>query len=90
MRNFLAQWFFMQTNAISSNLVRYRKKLCETPKHDRILMYTNWMALSGNTVTDVLGSALQGRLGATAGATTTSDLFCGRLQRHPTDQIGPG
>ena len=33
----------MQTNAISSNLVRYRTNLCETPKHDRILMYTNWM-----------------------------------------------
>ena len=39
--------FFMQTNVISSNLVRYRKKLCETPKHDRILMYTNWMLLGG-------------------------------------------
>jgi hypothetical protein len=39
---FGAMFFFMQTNAISSNLVRSRKNLCETPKHDRILMYTNW------------------------------------------------
>ena len=34
---------FMQTNAISSNLVRSRKNLCQTPKHDRILMFTNWI-----------------------------------------------
>ena len=37
----------MQTNAISSKLVRSRKNLCETPKHDRILMYTNWSLLLG-------------------------------------------
>ena len=31
MRIFLRNGFFMQTNAISSNLVRSRKSLCETP-----------------------------------------------------------
>jgi hypothetical protein len=37
MQFFWRNGFFMQTNAISSILVRYRKNLCETPKHDRIL-----------------------------------------------------
>ena len=35
--SFWRNGFFMQTNAISSNLVRSRKNLCETRKHDRIL-----------------------------------------------------
>ena len=41
MRFFGCCGFFMQTN-----LVRSRKRLCETRKHDRILMYTNWMAFT--------------------------------------------
>ena len=59
----------MQTNATSSNLVRSRKNLCETPKHDRVLMYTNWMALSEGG-----GSGGSGDLGSGGGEGERSGL----------------
>ena len=35
--------FFLQSSGSSaSNLVRFRESLCQTPKHDRIIMFTDW------------------------------------------------
>ena len=37
--------FFLWSSAIASNSGRFREKLCQTPKHDRILMFTDWTLL---------------------------------------------
>ena len=47
--NALANWdngTMLNVKKKFDNLVRFRENLCETPKHDRILMDTNWMLLN--------------------------------------------
>ena len=37
--------FLLSPNAIASNLKRFRAKNFQIPKHDWILMFTDWIAL---------------------------------------------
>ena len=47
---FLNCHFFLQSNASASNLGWFPENFCQTRKHDRILMFTDWTALYGDSV----------------------------------------